>query len=102
MRARRGEVRGAALCGAAVLVIDCSTLWAVWSVHPAANSAGQLTVGLLLLVGVGAGLGALAAGYRAGRVRLLRCAAEGALLVHLVIPFFFAISWAFAPSVPPW
>ncbi|GAA1985003.1 hypothetical protein [Kitasatospora viridis] len=99
---RRGELRGAVLCAAAVVTVDCSVLGVAWARDLGGSAAEQLTVVLVLLVGVGAGIGLMAAGYLASRARRLRCAAEGALLVHLLIPGFLAITWALYPAVAPW
>jgi hypothetical protein len=110
-RKPRGDLLGAALWGGVALAIDGVLLWAMWL--PGARvgavdgsltdleiqSSVNLTLLLLLMVGVGAGIGALAAGYRPAGARRLRCAAEGALLVHLAIPVFLLVRWMIYPPV---
>jgi hypothetical protein len=105
---RRTDLRGAALWGGIALAIDGVLLWALWlpGLRMGALDASltelaalwlrpsvDLTVLLLLLVGGGAGIGVMAAGYGPSGARRLRCAAEGALLVHLAIPVFLLARW---------
>ncbi|TQF06646.1 hypothetical protein E6W39_36205 [Kitasatospora acidiphila] len=113
-RTRRGDLLRAALWGGSALAIDGVLLWAVWlpglPVGAVDGSLAELevqssvnrTVLLLLLVGAGAGIGALAAGYCPSGARRLRCAAEGALLAHLAIPVFLLVRWMiYPPALAP-
>jgi hypothetical protein len=94
----RAELLGAAAWGSVALLIDGALLWVsllprfrmgdVWTPGP-----GSALLLLLLLTGVGAGLGVMAAGYQCSGARRLRCAAEGALLVLLMIPVFLLVQW---------
>jgi multisubunit Na+/H+ antiporter MnhB subunit len=108
---RRTDLLGAALWGGIALAIDAVLLWAMWLPGPRLGEVDASLTGLqirpsvnlalllLLLVGGGAGIGVMAAGYWSSGARRLRCAAEGALLVHLAIPVFLVVRWMIDPQL---